>query len=481
MSIKYKGKTIGTGVTSFNGRTGDIVPQPGDYTAAMVGAATPSDVSAVSAVANANKQTLEKTSISSKSITMLAEELPAFIASLPRFMTESITINVSGGVLTSQLQITNFYGPGVLNIFGLEQDRFKVQNGISVSNNSIYIYINNMIIEQSSTGTYSGNSMIYGNIGKVLSLSNVEIIGTDKTKHGITAGSGLVVNTSDLSIHGCDYPILVSTGAYVSVNGVTDRNDRGFYDNQYGGYVWRGGTISISDSSLSDTLGGSSNYFQGGTINNFYGFPIVDYHVPYKSVTVEAADLSNYLLALPRLLTENLTVEVNAGTAPDGFVIQNFYGPGSLTVKAKDDAKVTCSQRVHVGNCSIPVVTLQGIAIVANASLAYAMLRSDTSYVHAIDCSVTGEKKSDQCGVFASAHGALMLQGCSITNFMYGALATYGGRLTALDCTGADNTIGFNTALGGIIIASGSTPDTLGGSSNLNRGGLIVKADGTLV
>lgn len=32
------------GVTSFNGRTGAVAPQAGDYTAEMVGAATPEDV-----------------------------------------------------------------------------------------------------------------------------------------------------------------------------------------------------------------------------------------------------------------------------------------------------------------------------------------------------------------------------------------------------------------------------------------------------
>ena len=45
MSIKYKGQTVANVsysmdavVASFNGRSGDVVPQTGDYTAAMVGA-----------------------------------------------------------------------------------------------------------------------------------------------------------------------------------------------------------------------------------------------------------------------------------------------------------------------------------------------------------------------------------------------------------------------------------------------------------
>lgn len=33
-----------SGVSSFNGRTGEVTPQAGDYTAAMVGAATPEQV-----------------------------------------------------------------------------------------------------------------------------------------------------------------------------------------------------------------------------------------------------------------------------------------------------------------------------------------------------------------------------------------------------------------------------------------------------
>lgn len=41
----YIDSKSGTGVASFNGRTGAVTPQTGDYTAAMVGAATMSQVS----------------------------------------------------------------------------------------------------------------------------------------------------------------------------------------------------------------------------------------------------------------------------------------------------------------------------------------------------------------------------------------------------------------------------------------------------
>ena len=40
------GGTPGAGVSSFNGRTGVVVPQKGDYTAAQVGAATMQQVNA---------------------------------------------------------------------------------------------------------------------------------------------------------------------------------------------------------------------------------------------------------------------------------------------------------------------------------------------------------------------------------------------------------------------------------------------------
>lgn len=39
-----RGITDGTTVSSFNGRTGEVVPQSGDYTAAQVGAATVTDI-----------------------------------------------------------------------------------------------------------------------------------------------------------------------------------------------------------------------------------------------------------------------------------------------------------------------------------------------------------------------------------------------------------------------------------------------------
>lgn len=55
-----------------------------------------------------------------------------------------------------------------------------------------------------------------------------------------------------------------------------------------------------------------------------------------RAVTVAAAELQAYIDALPRLLTEQITVKVT-GTLSDSLYIQGFYGSGALTIQGPAD------------------------------------------------------------------------------------------------------------------------------------------------
>lgn len=56
--ISASGSTSPEGVTSFNGRSGAVLPQSGDYTAAMVGAIPASQVQAIQALTQADYDAL---------------------------------------------------------------------------------------------------------------------------------------------------------------------------------------------------------------------------------------------------------------------------------------------------------------------------------------------------------------------------------------------------------------------------------------
>ena len=61
--------------------------------------------------------------------------------------------------------------------------------------------------------------------------------------------------------------------------------------------------------------------------------------VTSRTVEVAAPELLDFILSLPRLLTENLTIK-SSGTAGN-LDIGRFYGSGSLTVAAKAGETLT--------------------------------------------------------------------------------------------------------------------------------------------
>ena len=76
---------------------------------------------------------------------------------------------------------------------------------------------------------------------------------------------------------------------------------------------------------------------------------------PQRYVTVPASELQTYLDALPRLLTEHHVITLR-GTNSNIVSVKDFYGCGSLTLRADKVGDCVFTKDVIVGNCSIPVI-----------------------------------------------------------------------------------------------------------------------------
>lgn len=207
--------------------------------------------------------------------------------------------------------------------------------------------------------------------------------------------------------------------------------------------------------------------------------------IPSKSVTVEMADLSKYINSLPRLLTEALTIEVPGGKSEAMIEasIRNFYGPGSLTLKSRENEQAVIKY-LGINNNAVPI-TVENITV-SVPSTAGSLFSASSSYVKVVNCSVIGEYdtalgNNTQIGIMANNNTTLFMSDCKLTK-LYRAVNVDNSRVSTYNCGGEENNIGFACFYGGIIALDGSTPELIGGKTNIRKNGsIIIKNDGTLL
>lgn len=196
-----------------------------------------------------------------------------------------------------------------------------------------------------------------------------------------------------------------------------------------------------------------------------------------RSVEVTAAELKAFVLSLPRLLTENLTVRAS-GTVAGTLDIEHFYGPGSLTVAAKAGETLTIGSAYAEGNRA--PISFSGIEFQGAQPHSDTFLTIHSSALFTLNgCAVQGTGKPfDAVNANAST---VRLNECGFTGVNRVLIPGAGAVISAYNCTASGNSMGIFGA-GGAVFLMGSTPPLLGGAANSRyNGGLIVKADGTLI
>nr|WP_325235022.1 hypothetical protein [uncultured Oscillibacter sp.] len=198
--------------------------------------------------------------------------------------------------------------------------------------------------------------------------------------------------------------------------------------------------------------------------------------VTSRTVEVAAPELLDFILSLPRLLTENLTIK-SSGTAGT-LDIGRFYGPGSLTVAAKAGETLTIGSVYASGNRA--PVSFSGSKFQGAQPYSSTFLTIHSSALFTLNgCAVQGTGKTFDA-VNASA-SSVCLNECGFTGVNRVVIPGCGAMVSFYNCTASDNSVGVFGA-GGIVLLAGTTPPLLGGVSNgRHSGGLIVKADGTLI
>lgn len=198
-----------------------------------------------------------------------------------------------------------------------------------------------------------------------------------------------------------------------------------------------------------------------------------------KSVTLAPTELFDYIKALPRMLTDNLTITLTAGTVMKAIDLTGFYGGGRLTIQAAEGADVQFAESLYVNHCKS--VFLTGLKFMGGRVYNNGHVVAYNSCVYLINCTLDAANDSEAKGFIATDGSRAWLYGGSITNCGVGVQAVGASVVSVYDISASGNTVGASVWSGGIILLCGSTPELLGGASNTKEGGLIVKANGTLL
>lgn len=210
------------------------------------------------------RATLEAKSVPSRTVSLAAADLPAYIAALPRLMTEYLVINVTGE-LTTRLNLYNFYGPGTIEIRG--SGNFSMRNMMRIRYCSIEIVLREILFFEINGMTVSQGSVLVDRSPGHVYIGNCQFqgLGTESESVGVHAQYGISVTLVNCTISGFRYAVISNRASTVSV--VAEESDATYSDNTTGIHVLAGGIVALQNGTPK-LLGGKANSKNGGIIIN---------------------------------------------------------------------------------------------------------------------------------------------------------------------------------------------------------------------
>lgn len=207
--------------------------------------------------------------------------------------------------------------------------------------------------------------------------------------------------------------------------------------------------------------------------------------IPTRNVSLSAEELEPYLDSLPKLLTENLVITV-AGQDSRTLEINRFAGPGSLTITAAALEDCTFSG-IYIGNCTAQIylktLNVQNTAAVSGNPYGLITI-TESNRVKLDDCSISAANQNAVTGVVIGENSLVNIGNTSMKNLYTGVFAKNNAYVAVKGGSTAvfsGNSRGVQVYNSGVVLLGGNAPNTLGGASNVNNGGLIVSAAGAVL
>lgn len=156
---------------------------------------------------------------------------------------------------------------------------------------------------------------------------------------------------------------------------------------------------------------------------------------------------------LPKYLTANVNIEVEAGTYAENVIIQGFVGHGGVYLNG--DTIISTSRtvnKIQARDCER--VYIRGFNLVStidHLALAYNVRYCAFSYMNIVQPNTTVD------GILTVV-GHTAITNCTISNTAKGIAAWSGGRVFSGDNNGTGNVVGIFTQQGGQISKIGTQP-----------------------
>lgn len=198
-------------------------------------------------------------------VELAASELPAYIAGLPRLLTEHLYIQASGSMTAPAINFEGFYGGGSMQIVQMDADTvFKTQAILNYCN--VHVIFNGIHFQCPDTpvvrNDFYGIRAVYC---KSVEVHNCSFTGGSAVKNDYTAincNVGTNMLAYGIRADHCGGVALVSNGGVLSFSSSNDAN--ALHDNTTGAYVYCGGALFLFGNTP-DLLGGVANA-RGGLI-----------------------------------------------------------------------------------------------------------------------------------------------------------------------------------------------------------------------
>ena len=209
----------------------------------------------------------------------------------------------------------------------------------------------------------------------------------------------------------------------------------------------------------------------------------------YHYDAIPASELQAYLDALPRLLTEHHVITLS-GTRTEPVLIANFYGCGSLTLRAANLGDCVFTRGFTVNNCSVPVTT-EKLKWEFGSNIPYGEsgIFCSSSEVMVWECSFNGyvSPEGKMAGRAATTvnRGCCDLWDCKFHNFEMVINCFGAGHIDIIEIElGGEyggSKYGVFTDLGGVAMLSDKVPATLGSGGNVTRNGGVIIQGGKFI
>ncbi len=199
--------------------------------------------------------------VPSRTVEIELSALQSYLDSLPKLLTDNLTIKVSG-TWSGTITIHGFYGSGLLRIAGSEG--CTLTGAVHTACCTVVIELLNIVLQAPqvmSGGDFLSNGLLFADHSYGLWVQGCSFVGNGAYP-GVVGYISSKVCLVDSPISNCAAAVYSCASAEVSV---FNSASVAYSDNNIGAFVYRGGIILLGENTP-DTLGAAANSHSGGII-----------------------------------------------------------------------------------------------------------------------------------------------------------------------------------------------------------------------